>query len=44
MSPARMSRIQERTELQHLNDRLAAYIDRNRQLETENSRLKVQVD
>ena len=43
VSPARLSRIQERAELQNLNDRLAAYIDRNRQLETENGRLKVQV-
>jgi len=43
MSPTRLSRLQERAELQNLNDRLAAYIDRNRQLETENSRLKVQV-
>lgn len=29
--------------MQNLNDRLAAYIDRNRQLENENSKLKVQV-
>lgn len=43
MSPTRLSRIQERAELQNLNDRLAAYIDRNRQLENENSKLKVQV-
>lgn len=43
VSPARLSRIQERCELQNLNDRLAAYIDRNRQLEKENSVLKIQV-
>ncbi|XP_052831984.1 lamin-B1 isoform X1 [Octopus bimaculoides] len=42
-SPARLSRIQEKEELQSLNDRLANYIDRVRQLETENSRLMVQV-
>lgn len=42
-SPARLSRIQEKEELQCLNDRLANYIDRVRQLETENSRLMVQV-
>jgi lamin B len=38
-SPTRVSRIQEKTELQNLNDRLACYIDRVRNLETENSRL-----
>lgn len=43
VSPARLSRIQERNELQHLNDRLAGYIERVRQLETENSKLKVQI-
>lgn len=43
VSPARLSRIQERTELQNLNDRLASYIDKVRNLETENSKLKVQI-
>lgn len=43
VSPGRISRIQERAELQNLNDRLAAYIERNRQLESENSKLKVHV-
>lgn len=38
-SPTRISRIQEKEELQHLNDRLACYIDRMRNLENENSRL-----
>jgi len=34
-----ISRVQEKNELAGLNDRLAAYIDRVRQLESENSRL-----
>jgi len=34
-----ISRIQEKNELASLNDRLAAYIERVRQLESENSRL-----
>lgn len=38
-SPTRTSRLQEKEELQHLNDRLACYIDRMRHLENENSRL-----
>jgi len=38
-SPTMISRVQEKNELASLNDRLAAYIDRMRQLETENSRL-----
>ncbi|XP_060553453.1 prelamin-A/C-like [Ruditapes philippinarum] len=42
-SPARITRMQEKEQLQNLNDRLAAYIDRVRYLETENSRLLVQV-
>lgn len=43
VSPGRLSRIQEKTELQNLNDRLAAYIERVRSLETENSKLRVQI-
>ncbi|XP_059490217.1 lamin Dm0-like [Neocloeon triangulifer] len=39
LSPTRYNRLQEKVELQNLNDRLAVYIDRVRQLETENSRL-----
>jgi lamin B len=35
--------LQEKTELASLNDRLAAYIDRVRFLETENSRLTKQI-
>ncbi|KAJ8304161.1 hypothetical protein KUTeg_017746 [Tegillarca granosa] len=42
-SPARITRQQEKEQLQNLNDRLAAYIDKVRFLETENSRLSVQV-
>ncbi|KAH3834392.1 hypothetical protein DPMN_107716, partial [Dreissena polymorpha] len=42
-SPARITRMQEKEQLQNLNDRLAAYIDKVRFLESENSRLQVQV-
>lgn len=37
-------RQQEKNYLQHLNDRLAGYIERVRNLETENNRLQVQVN
>lgn len=43
LSPTRLSRLQEKEQLQSLNDRLAAYIDRVRQLELENNRLNIQV-
>lgn len=43
LSPTRHSRLVEKAELQNLNDRLAAYIDRVRNLETENSRLSIEV-
>jgi lamin B len=39
LSPTRYNRMQEKVDLQNLNDRLANYIDRVRQLESENSRL-----
>ncbi|NWR58306.1 LAML3 protein, partial [Bucorvus abyssinicus] len=39
MSPSRLSRLQEKEELQQLNDRLAAYIERVRALEAEKSAL-----
>ncbi|MEE6510596.1 hypothetical protein FKM82_030574 [Ascaphus truei] len=42
-SPTRMSRLQEKEDLQHLNDRLAVYIDKVRSLESENSVLQLQV-
>ncbi|XP_028856006.1 lamin-B2 [Denticeps clupeoides] len=43
LSPTRISRLQEKEELRHLNDRLAVYIDRVRSLELENDRLMVKV-
>ncbi|KAM6962465.1 lamin-B2 [Aplochiton taeniatus] len=43
LSPTRISRLQEKEELGHLNDRLAVYIDRVRSLELENDRLMVKV-
>ncbi|KAH8377316.1 hypothetical protein KR093_004780 [Drosophila rubida] len=43
LSPTRHSRLVEKVELQNLNDRLACYIDRVRNLETENSRLSIEV-
>ncbi|NWR93447.1 LMNB1 protein, partial [Furnarius figulus] len=42
-SPTRLSRLQEKEELRQLNDRLAAYIDKVRSLESENSALQLQV-
>uniref|UniRef100_A0A8C6IVX3 Uncharacterized protein n=2 Tax=Melopsittacus undulatus TaxID=13146 RepID=A0A8C6IVX3_MELUD len=42
-SPTRLSRLQEKEELQQLNDRLAAYIERVRALETDNSVLQQRV-
>ena len=38
-----MSRIQEKNTLASLNDRLAAYIERNQQLENENATITKQV-
>uniref|UniRef100_A0A2M4BJ15 Putative nuclear envelope protein n=1 Tax=Anopheles marajoara TaxID=58244 RepID=A0A2M4BJ15_9DIPT len=43
LSPTRLSRLQEKADLQGLNDRLAAYIDRVRFLEQENTRLSTEV-
>lgn len=43
LSPTRYSRLQEKHDLQNLNDRLACYIDKVRHLETENSRLSREV-
>ncbi|ELU01357.1 hypothetical protein CAPTEDRAFT_182411 [Capitella teleta] len=42
-SPTMISRMQEKTELAGLNDRLAVYIDRVRYLENENGRLTKQI-
>lgn len=42
-SPTRVTRIQEKEQLQNLNDRLAAYIDKVRSLELDNNRLTQQV-
>ncbi|KAJ8338665.1 hypothetical protein SKAU_G00354510 [Synaphobranchus kaupii] len=43
LSPTRISRLQEKEELSHLNDRLATYIDKVRSLESENSVLHLQI-
>ncbi|XP_062485849.1 lamin-L(III)-like isoform X1 [Pezoporus occidentalis] len=43
LSPTRLSRLQEKEELQRLNDRLAAYIERVRALEADNSVLQQRV-
>lgn len=43
LSPTRYSRMQEKQDLQNLNDRLACYIDKVRHLESENSRLNREV-
>ncbi|NXC34003.1 LAML3 protein, partial [Campylorhamphus procurvoides] len=40
LSPARLSRLQEKEELQQLNDRLAVYIERVQALEADNSALQ----
>lgn len=43
LSPTRYSRLQEKQDLQNLNNRLACYIDKVRHLEAENSRLTREV-
>ena len=40
VSPSRLTRLQEKEEMQNLNDRLVIYIDTVRRLESENSRLQ----
>lgn len=43
LSPTRMTRRDEKEQLSHLNDRLAQYMDRVRQLESENRSLNFQI-
>lgn len=43
LSPTRHFRLQEKHDLQNLNDRLACYIDKVRYLEAENARLTKEV-
>lgn len=43
-SPTKMTRLQEKEELQHLNDRLAVYIDRMKFLEESNSKLTAEIN
>ncbi|XP_041850788.1 lamin-L(III)-like [Melanotaenia boesemani] len=43
-SPTRLSRVQEKQELQNLNDRLANYIQRVRELESERSFMLMQLE
>lgn len=42
-SPTKMTRLQEKEELQHLNDRLCVYIDRVKSLEESNSKLSAEI-
>ncbi|XP_058473332.1 lamin-B1 [Solea solea] len=43
LSPTRITRLQEKQQLRHLNDRLAVYIDTVRSLESENDVLHLQI-
>lgn len=43
LSPARITRLQEKEDLCNLNDRLAVYIDKVRSLEQENSMLRLRI-
>lgn len=43
ISPARITRLQEKEDLCNLNDRLAVYIDKVRSLEAENASLRVRI-
>lgn len=44
LSPTKHTRLQEKENLQNLNDRLAAYIEKVRHLENENSTLRRQIE
>ena len=43
-SPGRRTRLQEKEELQHLNDRFVTYIDRVRKLRDEQQRLNITLE